>query len=143
MHFKSCKKNSFIQQARHASSPAKQSSTSKNEFKASRSRSKTGGWGWGELTQWKNVTELAGRTTGKERTVHAGRTDGRLKDARLSGQVCVTHTRPVFLSASTWQRHALVPPAPSCLSPTDVVGSPGLRQRHACPFQLREAATVR
>ena len=56
----------------------------------------------GALTQWKNVTELAGRTTGKERTVHAGRTDRRLKDARLSGQVCVTHTRPVFLSASTW-----------------------------------------
>ena len=63
---------------------------------------KLAGGVWGALTQWKNVTELAGRTTGKERTVHAGRTDGRLKDARLSGQVCVTHTRPVFLSASTW-----------------------------------------
>ena len=68
----------------------------KTKFEASRSRNKTGGWGWGALTQWKNATELAGRTTGKERTVHAGRTDRRLKDARLSGQVCVTHTRPVF-----------------------------------------------
>ena len=143
MHFKSCKKNSFIQQARHASSPAKQSSTSKNEFKASRSRSKTGGWGWGALTQWKNVTELAGRTTGKERTVHAGRTDRRLKDARCSGQACVTHTRPAFLSASTLVRHALVPPLLSHLSPTDSVVNPGPRQRHACPFQLGGAATVR
>ena len=121
---------------------SKQSSTSENEFRASRSRSKTGGWGGGGLDTMENVTELAGKTTGKEQTVHVGRTDGRLKDARLSGQVCVTHTRPVLLLASIWHRQTLVPPAPSCLSPTGVVVSPGLRQRYAYPAQLQEAATV-
>ena len=122
---------------------SKQSSTSKTNSRSAGVAVKLVGGMGGALTQWKNVTELAGRTTGKERTVHAGRTDRRLKDARCSGQVCVTHTRPAFLSASTLVRHALVPPLLSHLSPTDSVVNPGPRQRHACPFQLGGAATVR
>ena len=56
----------------------------------------------------------------------------------------VLHT-PVrlSLSASTLVRHALVPPLLSHLSPTESVVNPGPRQRHACPFQLGGAVTVR